>query len=518
MPTAPQDATATAVAGAKEVARRYSLSLPDAIPGVVAGKRLPLRDEAHRIAHHYPATGEKLYDLIETSTEEVGLAVNAARTAFDESGWSRLAHRDRKRMLRRVIDVLEKHSEELAVLQALDVGLPLSGLKGMHMPRTIENFDFFIEVAGTVAGQAFTQTGDYLSVVTREPAGVAAILSPWNAPLVLSSMKLAAALALGNTVVIKPSEYAPNSLLRFVELLQEADLPPGVVNLVNGRGPVTGQALTSHPGVDVIGFIGGTATGSAIMGSAAATIKKVGLELGGKSANIVLASADFDQAIDGSLLAILTGSGQQCLAGSRILIERPIADAFIEQFTERMRNIRIGDPFDPQTELGPMAFAAHRDKVLSYVGIAEGEGAKLLCGGRAAEGFGDGYFIEPTAVMAASNRSRVCQEEIFGPFASLLVVDSVDEAVQIANDSVFGLVSYLWSRDLPTVMDAARRIEAGTVWVNTPLARDLRAPFGGYKQSGLGRDGLQSSVELMTEEKTMMVPTGTLNLPKLGLS
>jgi len=316
---------------------------------------------------------------------------------------------------------------------------------------------------------------------------------------------------------IEPRRFRNDPKL-FWELLHEADLPPGVVNLVNGRGPVTGQALVSHPGVDVIGFIGGTATGSAIMGSAAATIKKVGLELGGKSANIVLASADFDQALDGSLLAILTGSGQQCLAGSRVLIERPIADEFIEQFTARMRNIRIGDPFDPATELGPMAFAAHRDKVLSYAGIAQAEGAKLLCGGRAAEGFGDGYFIEPTAVLASSNQSRVCQEEIFGPFASLLVVDGIDEAVRIANESQYGLVSYLWSRDLPTVMDAARRIQAGTVWVNTPLARDLRAPFGGYKQSGLGRDGLQSSVELMTEEKTMMVPTGSLQLPKLGLS
>jgi acyl-CoA reductase-like NAD-dependent aldehyde dehydrogenase len=280
---------------------------------------------------------------------------------------------------------------------------------------------------------------------------------------------------------------------------------------------VTGQALVSHPGVDVIGFIGGTATGSAIMSAAAKTIKKVGLELGGKSANIVLASADLEQAIDGSLLAILTGSGQQCLAGSRILVERPVADEFIAAFSERMSNVVVGDPFASSTEVGPMAFARHRDKVLSYVGIAEAEGGRLLCGGKAAEGLGDGYYVQPTAVLATSNSSRVCQEEIFGPFATLQVVDDAEQAIAIANDSQYGLVSYVWSRDLPTVMQVAQAIKAGTVWVNTPLARDLRAPFGGFKQSGLGRDGLQASVELMTEEKTMMVPTGDLTLPRLGL-
>ena len=508
----------TAVAQLSELKKRYALDLPEVVPGFVKGERLAVAPGAHRIPHHYPGTGESTYDVIETSAGEVDLAVRAAREAFDQGPWPRMPHRERKRALRRITDVLEKHADELAVIQSLEVGLPLGGVRNMHMARTIENFDFFSEVAGTVAGQAFTQTGDYLSVVTREPAGVAAILSPWNAPLVLSSMKLAAGLALGNTCIIKPSEYSPYSLLRFVELLQEADLPPGVIGLVNGRGPVTGQALVGHPGVDVVGFIGGTATGAAIMATAAKTIKKVGLELGGKSANIVLASADLEQAIDGSLLAILTGNGQQCLAGSRILIERPVADQFIEAFTARMRNVVVGDPFAADTEIGPMAFAAHREKVRSYVGIAESEGGRVLCGGKALPDLGDGYFFEPTAVLAASNSSRVCQEEIFGPFASLLVVDDVEQAIGIANDSQFGLVSYVWSRDLSSVMNVAQRIQAGTVWVNTPLARDLRAPFGGYKQSGLGRDGLQASVELMTEEKTMMLPTHDLTLPRMGLT
>ncbi|MEM9531072.1 MAG: aldehyde dehydrogenase family protein [Pseudomonadota bacterium] len=395
-------------------------------------------------------------------------------------------------------------------------GLPLTGVQGMHMGRTIENFHFFAEVSGTLAGESFTQTGTYLSVVTHEPAGVVALLTPWNAPLVLSSMKLAAALALGNSVVIKPSEYCGWSLRRFVEILSEADIPPGLINLVNGRGPVTGDALVRHPGVDVVGFVGGTQTGRAIMSAASGTLKKVGLELGGKSANIVTSSADLERAVDGSLLAILAGNGSQCLAGSRVLVQSDVADEFIEKFVHRMSHVKVGDPFDPASEVGAMAFADHYRKVLSYVDVARGEGAEVLAGGNEAGGFDRGYFLEPTAVLAPANSARVCQEEIFGPFASILRFDTLDEAVAIANDSEYGLVSYVWSDDLPTVMSLTRQIRAGTVWVNTPLTRDLRAPFGGYKQSGIGRDGLRASVELMTEEKTVMIPNQPLQLPKLG--
>lgn len=504
------------VASVADVAREYNLSLPESIApfvdGGVAGD-----GQRERFTHLCPATEEALYEVEDCEEAVVDAAVAAARRAFDTTSWSCLPHSERKPVIRRMIEAIAAHSEELAAIQALEVGLPLSGLKAMHMPRAMENFDFFLEVAGTLGGHSYTQTGRYTSLVTREPAGVVALLSPWNAPLVLSSMKLAAALALGNTVVIKASEYSPWSLRRFVEVLHEADIPPGLINLVNGRGAVTGRALVEHSGVDVIGFVGGTETGKSIIRSSAASVKKVGLELGGKSANIVTASADLDTAIDGSLMAILTGNGEQCLAGSRILLEEPIADEFIERFVARMRAINIGDPFAPETELGPLAFARHRDKVLSYARIATDEGAELLCGGRAADGFERGYFVEPTAVRVPSNGLRVCQEEVFGPFAAIQTFASTDEAVAIANDSDFGLVSYLWSNDLPSVMDISRRLQAGTVWVNTPLTRDLRAPFGGYKQSGIGRDGLHASVELMTEEKTVMLPNQPLSFPRLGL-
>ncbi|MEM1261305.1 MAG: aldehyde dehydrogenase family protein [Pseudomonadota bacterium] len=499
-----------------QVAEQYGLNLPDVVKPHINGAAADVAGDPFRLTHISPATEEPLYDVIECSQDTVDAAVVAARRVADESPWPHLSHNERKKTLRRMIDAIATHADELAAIQALEVGLPLTGIHAMHMPRAMENFDFFIEVAGTMGGEAYTQTGRYTSIVTREPAGVVALISPWNAPLVLSSMKLAAALALGNATVIKASERSPYSLKRFVEILHEADLPPGLINLVNGRGHVTGKALVEHPGIDVVGFVGGTETGKAIMASAAAGIKKVGLELGGKSANIVLNDADLERAIDGSLLAILAGNGEQCLAGSRILVERGIADTFIPRFVERLKNIRIGDPFDSATELGPMAFPEHRNKVLSYVDIATSEGAELLCGGREAAGFERGLYIEPTAVRVTSNAARVCQEEIFGPFVTIQVVADADEAIRLANESTFGLVSYVWSNDLPTVMAVSRQIKAGTVWVNTPLTRDLRAPFGGYKMSGVGRDGLHASIELMTEEKTTMLPNTPVVLPKLG--
>ena len=504
------------VASVNEIIERFQLSLPDTVPAFVNGAPR-LIDEAHTITRECPATEETLYALQEAGADVVSEAVTAARRVMDDSPWPRMPHVERKRVMRRIMDAIERHSDELAALQSLEVGLPLAGVRAMHMARTIENFDFFTEVAGTLGGQAYTQTGRYLTVVTREPAGVVALLSPWNAPLVLTSMKLAASLALGNACVIKASEHSPYSVFRFIEVLHEADLPPGLVNLVNGRGPVTGASLVENQGVDVVGFVGGSKTGAAIMAAAAHGVRKVGLELGGKSANMVMASADLEQAIDGSLLAILTGNGQQCLAGSRILVQESIADEFTDRFVKRLSQVRVGDPFDAKTEVGAMAFREHFAKVMSYVDTATAEGATLLTGGVAAPGFDRGFFFQPTAVEVNDNRIRVCQEEIFGPFVTIQRVPDADTAIRIANESAFGLVSYIWSNDLLEVTQMSAAIKAGTVWVNTPLARDLRAPFGGYKQSGVGRDGLESSVELLTEEKTVMYPTSRLDLPRLGL-
>jgi acyl-CoA reductase-like NAD-dependent aldehyde dehydrogenase len=286
---------------------------------------------------------------------------------------------------------------------------------------------------------------------------------------------------------------------------------------VNGRGTVTGSALVAHPGIDMVGFTGGTRTGAAIMSAAGGSLKPCILELGGKSASIVHPSADLDRALDGVIGGIYANNGQQCLAGSRILVQRQIAAEFIARFVERARHIRIGDPMDAQTELGPLAYKEHLERVLSFVDVARKEGAELLTGGQRAPGFPRGYYMEPTAVLAQSNASRVCQDEIFGPFATFLVYDTLDEALAIANDSPFGLVAYVWAEDLNVVMRASREIRAGVVWVNTTMVRELRAPFGGFKQSGVGRDGATSSVEFFTELKTTTIPIDPVPLPQLGL-
>jgi acyl-CoA reductase-like NAD-dependent aldehyde dehydrogenase len=329
-------------------------------------------------------------------------------------------------------------------------------------------------------------------------------------------MKIASCIAFGNTCVLKPSEFTPLSLRRVVELIHETDIPKGVVNLVNGRGQVTGDALISHPEVDVVSFTGGTATGRTIASRAGQNLKPVALELGGKSANIVTASANLERALDGSLLAIYSNNGQQCLAGSRILVDRKIADAFVGKFVKRSEKIRIGDPLDPKTEIGPLAYEAHLKRVLGYVDVAKQDGAELLTGGRRHSGFNKGYYMEPTAVMAKSNAARVCQEEIFGPFATFVAYDDIDEAIAIANQSEFGLVGYVWSEHLPTAMKVSQNMRAGTIWVNTPLTRELRAPFGGYKNSGIGRDSAEDCKTFFTEAKTTTIPLEDFPMAKWG--
>jgi acyl-CoA reductase-like NAD-dependent aldehyde dehydrogenase len=465
-----------------------------------------------------PAT-EDVYARVSVSDHDgIERVVAAARAAYVDGPWRRMPAGERAQILVRISDAILAHADELATLQSLETGLVRSQSRGMHVHRTAENFRFFAEILSGLSGESYEQTGQYLSIVTREPVGVAVLISPWNAPLILASMKMAAALALGNCVIVKPSEYAPLATLRLGEIANSAGLPAGVLQVVCGTGAETGHALVAHPGVDVIGFIGGTETGKRIMATAAGTLKKVGLELGGKSANIVLASANFDNAVDGSLLGIYAGNGEQCLAGSRILVEDSIADRFIEAFVARTAALKVGDPFAADSEIGPLAFKAHYDRVLGFADqVADHPGYHLLTGGGRAAGFDRGYYFQPTVVEAASNELPLCQDEIFGPFAVIQRVHNLDDALRRANQSDFGLVSYIWSDDLPSVMRARRELRAGTVWVNTAMARDLRAPFGGFKQSGIGRDGLPGSIELFTEEKTTMIPQEPVALPKLGL-
>ena len=499
--------------GVADVLKSRNVSFPNSAH--IPSEQLPV--SAQRLI--YAATEEPYADVFHATEEDVDAAVRRARQAFEQGEWRRMAAAERGAALSRAADAVLAHGEELAVLHTLETGIPIAQARAMHVPRCADNIRFFGELIGSLAGESYEQTGRYLSIVTREPIGVGLLIAPWNAPLVLASMKLAACIALGNSVIVKPSEYAPLSVLRLVELLHGAGVPQDVVQVLTGTGTTIGQALVAHPGIDAIGFIGGTATGRQIMATASGTLKKVGLELGGKSASIVLNSADFERAIDGSLMSIFAGNGEQCLAGSRILVEAGIADRFIEVFTKRVCNLRIGDPFEDETEIGPLAFAAHYQRVLGFAEMARSDDRyRLLAGGDRAAGFDRGFFFAPTVIETTDNASALCQQEIFGPFVMIQRVADLDEALACANDSDFGLVSYVWSDHLPSVMRARQQLRAGTVWVNTPMARDLRAPFGGYKQSGIGRDGLPGSIELFTEEKTTMIPNEPLSLPKLGAS
>ncbi len=485
------------------------------ISSLIAGTAVPAHDAAHRIPVIDPATEDTVGWLHEADAAEVDAAVRAARLAFDRGPWPRMNASERGALMRRIHDTLLAHADELTTLEVLHTGLPLASVR-WQVQRAAHNFLMFAEVASTLAGQSYSQHPGYLSTVTREPRGVAALVAPWNAPLALASMRVATCIAFGNTCVLKPSEVTPLSMQRMVQLLHEAGLPPGVVNLVNGRGHVTGAALVGHPGIDMVAFTGGTATGRAIAAAAGRNLKPVILELGGKSANIVFDSADFDAALDGSLLGIYANNGQMCLAGSRILVQRGLADRFIAAFVERARRIRVGPPLDPATEMGPLAYRAHFERVLGYVDIARAEGAELLCGGARVPGLARGCYLQPTAVRVPGNRLRVCQEEIFGPFATLQVFDTLDEALAIANDSPFGLVSYVWSQNLTEVMRCSREVKAGVVWVNTPLMRELRSHFGGVKDSGFGGDGALASPEFFTQAKTTIVPLGPVAMARLG--
>jgi acyl-CoA reductase-like NAD-dependent aldehyde dehydrogenase len=490
-------------------------AVPGRVTSIIDGEAVAAARAGHDLPVIYPASEETVSLLREADAAEVGRAVAAARAAFDHGPWPRLDINERKDLLYAIRDRLRAHAEELAQLEVLNSGIPLAHVRG-QVQRMTRNYEFFAEVASTLAGETYTQTRGYLTYVSREPKGVAALIAPWNAPLALASMRVATCIAFGNTCVLKPSEYTPLAVARMVELMHEAGLPRGVVNLVNGRGGVTGAALVGNPDIDMVGFTGGTQTGRAIMAAAGQNLKPCLLELGGKSANIIDQHADLERALDGALAGIFSNNGQQCLAGSRILLQRRIADEFITRFVERAGRLRIGDPLDLATEIGPLAFAGHLERVLSYVAVAREDGARLLIGGGRATGFSRGYYMQPTAVLAPSNELRVCREEIFGPFATFLVYDTLEEAIAIANDSPFGLVCYVWTTDLEVAMRVSRDVRAGTVWVNTPMMRELRAPFGGFKQSGIGRDGATSSAEFFTEYKTTTIPIDPPALPQFG--
>ena len=454
-----------------------------------------------------PIDNRPIATVAEASAGDVGQAVVAARTAFD--GWSGMGPGARRKILMRVADGIEARLDELAEWETRDMGKPITASRTKDMPRCAHNFRFFADFAE----QAGTHTYDkpWEGVFTyelREPLGVVASISPWNFPLMLLTWKVAPALAFGCTVVAKPAEQSPITASILAEICADAGMPPGVFNVVQGFGPgAAGEAMTVHPEVDAITFTGESNTGRAIMANAAAGLKKLSFEMGGKSANIVMADADMSEAVSGSLKGIFTNQGEVCLAGSRLLVQRPIYEEFLARLVDGAAEWTVGNPMLPETKVGPLVSPEHMDKVLSYIELAQDEGAKLMTGGqRLTDGdLAAGNYVAPTIFADADNSMRSCQDEIFGPVEMVMPFDDVDEAIAIANESRYGLAGMVWTTNLNTAHKVAREVKTGTMWVNCFFVRDLRAPFGGYKDSGMGREGGEYSHEFFTESKAVVM-------------
>jgi aldehyde dehydrogenase (NAD+) len=451
-----------------------------------------------------PSTGDEICRVAEADAEDVDRAVRAARQAFEKGPWRRMAASERGRLLNKLADLIEKNAEELAKLESLDNGKPYSVAKAADLPLTIACYRYYAGWADKVQGKTIPISGDYFCYTRLEPVGVVGQVIPWNFPLLMQAWKLGPALACGNTVVLKPAEQTPLTALRVGELMMEAGFPEGVVNILPGYGPTAGQAIARHMDVDKVAFTGSTEVGHLIMEAAAQTnLKRVTLELGGKSPNIVFADADLDQAVEGSHFALFFNQGQCCCAGSRLYVEEKVYDDFVSRSVERARKRTVGDPFDAKTEQGPQVDEAQFDKVMSYIDSGRREGAKLLCGG---ERVGNrGYFVQPTVFADVQDQMKIAQEEIFGPVQSILPFRSLDEVVDRANRSMYGLAAAVWTRDISKAHAVANSVRAGTVWVNCYDVFDAAAPFGGFKQSGIGRELGEYGLQQYTEVKTVTV-------------
>ncbi|MEN9939651.1 MAG: hypothetical protein RIR61_458 [Bacteroidota bacterium] len=452
-----------------------------------------------------PATGE-VYSLIpDSGADDVAAAVAAAKMAYPS--WSALTAAERSKHLMRVANRIEERLEELAAAESRDNGKPLKLARSVDIPRARDNFAFY----ATAILHDWSETHDMgahgFNYTLRRPIGVAACISPWNLPLYLFSWKIAPALAAGNTVVAKPSEVTPYTAYLLSEILDEVGFPAGVLNIVHGTGPGVGEPLVTHPDVPMISFTGGTATGARINTLAAPSFKKLSLELGGKNPNVIFADCDFEAMLRTTLQSSFANQGQICLCGSRILVERPIYDRFVAEFTARVAALKVGLPSDPETQVGAVVSAPHRDKILSYIALAQQEGGRIECGGHAVavDGAPNGYFIAPTVITGLPMSCRTNQEEIFGPVVTVMPFDTEEEALELANATKYGLAATLWTSNLQRAHRVAHELEAGIVWINSWLVRDLRTPFGGVKQSGLGREGGFEALRFFTEPKNVFV-------------
>lgn len=453
-----------------------------------------------------PATGEELTALAEADERDVDVAVAAARKAFASGPWPDMSASERGKILWKIGDLVDKNNEELGTLETLDNGKPIFESRQVDMPMVAEVFRYYAGWATKIHGETVPVKGPFLNYTLREPVGVVAAIVPWNFPLLLASWKLGPALAAGNTVILKPAPWTSLTALRLAELCQEAGLPEGVLNVVTGSTRDLGRALVRHPGVNKIAFTGSTATGQEIVRESAGTLKRVTLELGGKSPNIVFADADLDAAVRGATIGIFYGKGEVCAAGSRLYVDKKIHDDFLQKLIDRAKKTLPGDPLDPKTRFGALVSEQQMQKVMGYIEKGKSQGAKLVAGGeRATVGNGKGFFVQPTVFDAVRGDMTIAQEEIFGPVLAAIEFTDVEEAIREANNNPYGLAAAVWTRDIAKAHRVARKLQAGTVWINTYNNYDPAAAFGGYKMSGYGRELGMHALEHYTELKSVWV-------------
>jgi aminomuconate-semialdehyde/2-hydroxymuconate-6-semialdehyde dehydrogenase len=454
-----------------------------------------------------PATGKPYSQVADSATRDVEAAVAAADKAFLD--WSNKPAAERSNFLLRIADLIERDLEKLARAESIDSGKPLSLARSLDIPRAASNFRFFATAILHTESEAHVTDNLALNYTLRQPRGISGLISPWNLPLYLLSWKIAPAIAVGNTAIAKPSELTPMTAYMLCEIAHEAGLPAGVLNVVHGTGPSVGAAITAHPRINTISFTGGTVTGRKVAETCAPLFKKVSLELGGKNPNVIFADADLDAAISGSVRSSFANQGQICLCGSRLFVERPIYKDFVERFVHKASALKTGDPLDEKTDQGAIASKSQLDKIKFYVDLALNEGGKVALGGQAPQAINercrDGYFFQPTVITGLPVSCRTNREEIFGPVVTITPFDTEEEVIAHANDCDYGLSSSVWTQNLARAHRVAEQINTGTVWVNCWLLRDLRVPFGGMKQSGVGREGGEEALRFFTEPKNVCI-------------